>query len=46
MSRNNDYATGNLSDYSCHQNYYKIIGIDLSRKINTTIPQQINSTGK
>ena len=31
MSRNNDYTTGNLLDYSYHQNYYKVIGIDLSR---------------
>ena len=25
MSRNYNYATGNLSDYSYHQNYYKLI---------------------
>ena len=29
-----------------HQNFYKLIGIDLSRKTNTTFPQQINFTGK
>ena len=29
-----------------NQNYYKIIGIDLSRQTNTSIPQQINLTGK
>ena len=29
-----------------NQNYYKIIGIDLSRQTNTSIPQQINFTGK
>ena len=46
MSRNDDYATGNLSDFSYHQNYYKLIGIDLSRQTNTNIPQQINFTGK
>ena len=46
MSRNDDYTTGNLLDYLCHQNYYKIIGIDLSRQTNTCVPQQINSTGK
>ena len=46
MSRNNDYTTGNLIDYSNHQNYYKLIGIDLSRPTNTTIPQQINVTEK
>ena len=44
MSRNNDYTTENLLDYSYHQNYYKLIGIDLSKQTNTTIPQQINFT--
>ena len=29
-----------------HQNYYKTISIDLSRQTNTSIPQQINFTGK
>ena len=29
-----------------HQNYYELIGIDLSRLTNTTISQQINSTEK
>ena len=28
MSRNDDCITGNLLDYLCHQNYYKLIGID------------------
>ena len=42
MSRNNDYTTGNLLDYSYNQNYYKLLGIDLSRQTNATIPQQIN----
>ena len=42
MSRNNDYITGNLLDFSNHQNYYKLIGIDLSRQKNTSIPQQID----
>ena len=32
MSRNNDYKTGNFLDYSHHQHYYKLIGIDLSRQ--------------
>ena len=34
MSRNNDYTTGNLLDCLYHQNYYKPIGIDLSRQKN------------
>ena len=42
MSRNDDYTTGNLLDYLYHQDYYKLIGIDLSRQTNTSIPQQIN----
>ena len=46
MSRNNDYTTRNVLHYLYHQNYYKLIGIDLSRQTNTTIPQQINFTGK
>ena len=32
MSRNHDYATGNVLDFSCHQNYDKLIGIYLSRQ--------------
>ena len=42
MSRNYDYATGNLSDYLYRQNFYKLIGIDWSRQTNLSIPQQIN----
>ena len=42
MSRNDDYTTANLLYFSYHQNYYKLIGIDLSRQKNTSIPQQIN----
>ena len=32
--------------YSYHQNFYKLISIDLSRQVNTNIPQQLNFTGK
>ena len=46
MSRNDNYTTGNLLDFSYHQNYYKLIGIDLSTQRNTNIPQQIDFTGK
>ena len=45
MSRN-DYTTGNTLDFSYHQNYYKVIGINFSRQTNTSIPEQINFTGK
>ena len=46
MLRNDDYTTGRLLDYLYHQNYYKLIGIDLPRQRNTSIPQQINFIGK
>ena len=46
MSRNDDYKTGNLLEFSYHQNYYKLIGIELSRQTNTSIPQQMNFAGK
>ena len=46
MSRNNDYTTGILLNYLHHQNYYKLISIDLSRQTNTTIPQPINFARK
>ena len=42
MSRNDDYTTANLLDYLYHEKYYKLIGVDLSRQTNTSIPQQIN----
>ena len=32
-------------DYLYHQNHYKIIGVDLSRQTNISIPQKINFTG-
>ena len=46
ISKNDDYAIGNLLDFSYHQNYYKLIGIDLWRQTNTNIPQQTNYIGK
>ena len=46
MSRNNDYTTENALYYLYQQKCYKLIGIDLSRHTNTSIPQQINFTGK
>ena len=30
--KNYDYTTGNLLGFSYYQNYYKLIGIDLSRQ--------------
>ena len=46
ISKNDDYAIGNLLDFSYHQNYYKLISIDLWRQTNTNIPQQTNFIGK
>ena len=34
MSRNNDYTTGNLLDFSNLQKYYKLIGTYLWRQTN------------
>ena len=46
MSQNDDYTTENLLDYFYYQKYYKPIDIDLSRQINTSIPQKIDIVGK
>ena len=35
--KNDDFITGKLLDFSYHQNYYKLIGIDLSRQTNASI---------
>ena len=40
MSRNSDYAARILLDYSYHQVYYKLTGINLLKQTNTNIPQQ------
>ena len=45
MLRNSDYTTGNLLDYLYYQSYDKLIGIGLSRKVNTRIPQKISFAG-
>ena len=43
MSRNDGYTKEKSIDYSYHQNYYKLIGIDLSNQLNTNILQQLVS---
>ena len=45
MSRNDDYITRNLLDFSYHQNYYTLNGINLSRQTNRSITQKINFVG-
>ena len=44
MTGNNDYTTGNLLDYLYHQNYYKLMGIDLSKQTHATIPYQFTGS--
>ena len=48
MSKNNDYATGNLLDYEYFKYNYKLIAIDLSKQIkleNPDLKQQIYFIG-
>ena len=45
MIKNNDYTTGNLLNYQYFKEHYRLIAIDLSKKIvleNPDIKQQIN----
>ena len=44
MSKNNDYTTGNLLDYEYFKDNYKLIAIDLSKKIE--LENQINFIGR
>ena len=50
ISRNNEYAAGNLLDYDYFKKYYKLIAIDLSKQQelqeNEDLIQQINFIGK
>ena len=49
MSENNDYTTGNLLDYEYFSKHYKLITIDLSKRIeleNPDLKQQVNFIGK
>ena len=49
MSKNNDYKTGNLLDTEYFSKHYKLLAIDLSKKVeleNTDLKQQINLIGK
>ena len=34
MSKNKDYITGNLLDYAYFSEYYRLIAIDLTKKLN------------
>ena len=49
MSKNNNYATGNLLDYEYFSKHYKLITTDLSKQIeleNFGLKQQIKFIGK
>ena len=49
ISKNNDYATGNLVDYEHFSKHYKLIAIDLSKQIeleNPDLKQQISFIGR
>ena len=46
IPKNHDYTTERLLDYCYDQNYFKLIGTDLSSQTNTSIRQQIIFTGK
>ena len=50
ISRNNEYATGNLLEYDYFKKYYKLIAIDLSKQQvlqeNEDLIQQINFIGR
>ena len=49
MGKNNGYTIGNLLNYDYFLNYYKLIAIDFSKKIELRNPdakQQINFIGR
>ena len=49
MGKNNEYTIGNLLNYDYFLNYYKLIAIDFSKKIELRNPdakQQINVIGR
>ena len=46
ISKNNDYTTDNLLDFSYFKEKYRLIAIDLSKQNKLKNPQQINFIGK
>ena len=49
MSKSNDYTTGDLLDYEYFSKHYKLIAIDLSKKIeleSLELKQKLNFIGK
>ena len=46
ISKNNDYTTGNLSDFAYFKENYRLIAIHLSKQTKLKDSQQINFIGK
>ena len=46
ISKNNDYTTGDLLDFSYFKENYRLIPIDVSKQTKWKDPQQINFIGK
>ena len=46
MGNNNEYTTGNLSNFAYFRENYKLITIDLSKQTKLKDSQQINFIGK
>ena len=46
MSNNNDYTTGNLSDFAYFKENYRLIATDLSKQTKLKDPQQISFIGR
>ena len=46
MSKNNNYTTGNLLNFTYYKENYKLIAIDLSKQTKIKDLQQINFIGK
>ena len=46
MTSNSDYTTGNLLDFACFKENYRLIAVDLSKQTKLKDPQQINFIGK
>ena len=46
MSNNNDYTTGNLSDFVYFKKNYRLITIDLSKQTKLKDSQQVSFIGK
>ena len=46
MRNNNDYTTGNLLDFACFKENYRLIATDLSKQTKLKDPQQITFIGR